>query len=81
MNEIISALKRDKGQIRDLEYSKIIGALKELGYTGAPERWSGSRKRKVKEVLPEKIEWFVKQNVEVDPRQVREALGRGSVRV
>ncbi|NJK33177.1 MAG: hypothetical protein HC927_12655 [Deltaproteobacteria bacterium] len=80
MNEIISALKRDKGRVRELEYSKIISAFKDLGYTGSPERWR-KKVMPVKFVLPDKIEWFVKQNADVEPRQIREALGRGGVRV
>jgi hypothetical protein len=80
MNEIISALKRDKSRVRDLEYSKIIAAFKDLGYTGSPERWR-RKVMPVKFVLPDKVECFIKANADVDPRQIREALGRGGIRV
>lgn len=82
MDEIITALKKDQSDITQTDYSRIIDELKELGYTGRPERWHNS-KDKVKNVLPEKIEWF-RDNPDrhaATPDQIRAALEKGKVYV
>lgn len=82
MNEIISALIREKTSISINDYQRVISALKDLGYEGPVERWRSSKREKVREVLPAKIEWFVKNNVDkVTPIMIRQALNRGSIYV
>jgi hypothetical protein len=79
MNEIISALRRDKGNINLNDYAKVIAALKEIGYDGPLERWR-SKREKVKDVLPNKVEWLVKNNIDqATPVAVRQALNRASI--
>lgn len=81
MNEIISALQRDKTNLSVNDYAKIMEALKDLGYEGPLERWK-SKREKAKDVLPNKIEWLVKNNVDkATPVLVRQALNRGSLYV
>jgi hypothetical protein len=81
MNEIISALQRVKGNINVNDYAKVISALKDIGYAGPIERWR-SKREKIKDVLPNKIEWLVKNNVDqATPVAVRQALNRGSIYV
>ena len=81
MNEIISALLREKSSINVNDYTKVVAALKDIGYEGPIERWRNKRK-KIKDVLPAKIEWLVKNNVyKATPVLVRQALNRGSIYV
>ena len=56
--EILRALRLGQSDITQTDYSRIIAALRVLGYTGGPERWH-TNKMKVKVVLPEKVQWFV----------------------
>jgi hypothetical protein len=80
MNEIISALLREKTNISINDYQRVIAAFKDLGYEGPVERWRGTKREKVREVLPEKVQWFVKNNVDkVTPLMIRQALNRGSL--
>ena len=81
MNEIISALQREKASLTVNDFAKIMEALKDLGYAGPIERWR-SKREKAKDVLPAKIEWFVKNNVDkATPPLVRQALNRGGLYV
>lgn len=80
MEEIVAALKRDRSNIRQVDYSRIINKLQGLGYRGAPERWHDA-KRPVKVVLPEKIQWFIDNDVEVTAGDIRAALKSGKVDV
>jgi hypothetical protein len=81
MNEIISALLRFKGYINVNDYAKVMAALKDIGYDGPTDRWRKKRE-KVRDVLPSKIEWLVKNNVDqATPVAVRQALNRGSLYV
>lgn len=81
MNEIISALQREKANISVNDYAKVIAALKDIGYEGPIERWRNKRE-KIKDVLPNKVEWLVKNNVDkATPLGVRQALNRGSIYV
>ncbi|MFV8753839.1 hypothetical protein ACNOYE_25115 [Nannocystaceae bacterium ST9] len=81
MNEIISALLREKASISTNDYMRVIAALKDIGYEGPVERWR-SKREKIKDVLPNKVEWLVKNNVDkVTPLLVRQALNRGSIYV
>lgn len=81
MNEIISALIREKTNISINDYQRVIAAFKDLGYEGPVERWT-SKREKIREVLPNKVEWFVKHNVDkVSPLMIRQALNRGSIYV
>jgi hypothetical protein len=80
MNEIISALLREKTSISINDYQRVIAAFKDLGYEGPVERWRGTKREKVREVLPEKVQWFLKNNVDkVTPLMIRQALNRGSL--
>ncbi len=80
MNEIISALLREKSSISVNDYQRVIEAFKALGYQGPLERWRGSKREKVRDVLPAKVEWFVKNNdPDVTPLLIRQALNRGSI--
>lgn len=82
MNEIISALLREKTSISINDYQRVIAAFKDLGYAGPVERWRGTKREKVREVLPEKVQWFLKNNVDkVTPLMIRQALNRGSLYV
>jgi hypothetical protein len=45
IEQIMTNLKIDKSEITWLNYEQIIGALKELGYTGDPEQWHENKKR------------------------------------
>lgn len=81
MNEIISALQRDKTSLSVNDFAKIMEAFKDLGYQGPIERWR-SKREKTRDVLPNKIEWFVKNNVDkATPVLIRQALNRGSLYV
>lgn len=80
MDDIIKALKADQSEISQTDYAKIIGQLQTLGYTGRPERWHES-KRRVKVVLPEKVEWFRDNPNGTTAEQIREALAVGKVYV
>jgi hypothetical protein len=46
IEQIMTNLKIDKSEITWLNYEQIIGALKELGYTGDPEQWHENKKGK-----------------------------------
>jgi hypothetical protein len=80
MEEILQALRLDQSDITQTEYAAIILALRDLGYTGRPERWHDNKK-KVSVVLPEKVQWFVDNPGHADADQIRAALKKGKVTV
>jgi hypothetical protein len=80
LDEIIINLKKNKSNISQQNYAKIIDALKGLGYTGKPETWHET-KRPVREVLPEKIQWFIDTATSVNVDAIVNALAKGGVSV
>lgn len=79
MREIISTLERSRGKIDLRSFELIVSAIDDLGYKYQPRRMRGKR-WKVSEVLPPIIEGLEKADLDVEARDVRDALRRGGVR-